>query len=108
MDAPSSSRPNKRQREDTSNDNQDTNSDDPFHPLDLKLFNCTRNIKDMDPTKLTDYFLYLPEKTRYFDMGRILDNKLNGKPYYTGEMLIWRGVRLFWVATQQSVVHYLL
>ena len=90
MEAPSSSKTKKRQRQDSSASEHDTNADVPFPPLNLTPFNCTRKLKDMDPTDLTDYFPQLPEKTQYFDMGRILDNKLQGNPYYTEDLLIWR------------------
>ena len=90
MDASSSSNSRKRQRQNSSASNHATNADDPFPPLDLNPFNCTRKLKDMNPTDLTCYFPHLPEKTQYFDMGRIVDNKLEGKPYYTEDLLIWR------------------
>ena len=43
----------------------------------------------MDPTDLTDYFPQLPERTQYYDMGKIVDVDLRGKPYYTEDMLVW-------------------
>ena len=94
MSVPSSSNAKKRQRQNSSASNDNTNADDQSPPLDLKVFNCTRKLKDMDPENLTCYFPELPEKTQYFDMGRILNNKLQGKPYYTEELLIWREVSM--------------
>ena len=52
----------------------------------------------MDPIDLTCYFPQLPEKTQYFDMGKILNNKLQGKPYYTEDLLILSkaSVQIIW------------
>ena len=93
MDAQSSSRPNKRQREDVSDADHDPKNGD-ICPQDLKPFYCSQKTKDIDPSRIVDYFPDLPNTTQYFDMGKLVTASLHLKPYYAEYLVIWRTVSI--------------
>ena len=68
---------------------------DPIQSDDLKPFTCARKIKDKDLKKLLEYFPNLPEKTQYFDTGKLLVTRLNPDDYYTNQLSLQRAVSLF-------------
>ena len=65
---------------------------DPLQPNDLKPYNCSRKIRDMDPEMLVGYFPSLPERTQYLDMGKLVTARLIPSDYYADRLRLWRAV----------------
>ena len=94
MDTWSSTGRSKRSRdsEDSSTELSSEPTLDPIQADDLKPFTCLRKIRDMDPDNLLQYFPNLPERTQYFDTGKLVEAKLNPDDYYADQLSTWRAV----------------
>lgn len=92
---PTQSNKRRRDSDDLITESSYDSTPDPIQPDDLKPFTCSRKVKDMDPDKLLDYFPNLPERTQYFDLGKLVTAKLDHEEYYANSLSEWRRVSAF-------------